>query len=157
MQISCSPMLPGRRNRRDRLEITSARDRSVDILHFGPAAFLFLFLLQNSAATECSSQCFFSRPTYSKVSLKTKVLLASFGNSPTGTSRRTFKPPARMSTLDWRGDAISPDCARERGSARSRAAIRYRELPNGSHLLQTRQFLASFGNFTLLKLVKTRP
>src|SRR2546426_285819 len=42
-----------------------------------------------------SSQCFFSRPTYSKVSLKTKVLLASFGNSATGTSRRTFKPPAR--------------------------------------------------------------
>src|SRR5438552_19201483 len=101
-------MLPGRRKRRDRLEITSARDRSVDILHFGPAAFLFLFLLQNSAATECSSQCFFSRPTYSKVSLKTKVLLASFGNSATGTSRRTFKPRPAMSTLRLAGTPLLP-------------------------------------------------
>jgi len=46
------------------------------------------------------------------------------------------------------GDAITPNCVRVRGSARSRAAIRYRELPN-DHLLQTRQFLASFRNFTL--------
>src|SRR5438067_3286873 len=57
-----------------------------------------------------SSQCFFSRPTYFQVSLKTKVLLASFGNSATGTSRRTFKPPPAMSTLDWRARHYSRLC-----------------------------------------------